>query len=196
MCGRYYVDDDILDEIENIVQDVERKVHKQQYGEDIHPMDLAPIIVFNGKNLSLTEKRWGYPGIQKNGIIFNARAESVQEKSLFAKGISRQRSVIPATLFYEWNRNKEKNTFRRLDDKILLFAGFHDILGNEERFVILTTAANSSMIPVHNRMPLILEENQLHEWLQEDSSTDRILRQAPVELRRSCEYEQQTLLLE
>lgn len=61
--------------------------------------------------------------------------------------------MIPAAGFYEWSRQKEKNTFYRKDGKPLYLAGFYDRFDKEDRFVILTTVANASMRPVHDRMP-------------------------------------------
>ncbi len=43
--------------------------------------------------------------------------------------------------------------------------GFCVWFEDERRFVILTTAANESMRKVHDRMPLILEKEQLADWL-------------------------------
>ncbi|MDE7259344.1 MAG: SOS response-associated peptidase [Lachnospiraceae bacterium] len=40
-------------------------------------------------------------------------------------------------------------------------AGLYNRYQNEDRFVILTTAANESMNPVHDRMPLLLEQDEI-----------------------------------
>ncbi|HIX14189.1 MAG TPA: SOS response-associated peptidase [Candidatus Hungatella pullicola] len=60
-------------------------------------------------------------------------------------------------------------------------------------FVILTTEANDSMRPVHPRMPLILEQNELEGWLWDERYGDSLLKKTPVLLKRQQEYEQQTL---
>ena len=73
-------------------------------------------------------------------------------------------------------------------------AGFCDWFENERRFVILTTAANDSMTKVHNRMPLILEKEQLTDWF-DDRKMEEILHQVPVQLKREAEYEQQSLFV-
>lgn len=194
MCGRFYIDKDTLDEAERRVHKIDPAIAGAAYSGDIRPTGSAPVIVRDGNSLKLTGIRWGYPGARSKGVIFNARAESVQSKALFARGITAHRAVIPATLFYEWSRSDEKNAFERLDGNILYLAGFHDIIDNEDRFVILTTAANPSMQPVHDRMPLILEEDQLGEWLQDDLAAGKLLCQVPALLKRSCGQEQQTFL--
>ena len=72
-------------------------------------------------------------------------------------------------------------------------AGFYDLTDGGERFVIITTQANASVIKVHDRMPLILEKSQIKDWLSDDSAVENLLRQTPVLLDRETEYEQQTL---
>ena len=72
-------------------------------------------------------------------------------------------------------------------------AGFYDLTDGGERFVIITTRANASMIKVHDRMPLILEKSQIKDWLSDDLVVKDLLRQTPVLLDRETEYEQQTL---
>lgn len=73
-------------------------------------------------------------------------------------------------------------------------AGFCDRFENEKLFMILTTAANESMRKVHDRMPLILEKEQLEDWF-DDRKMEEILHQVPVQLKREAEYEQQSLFL-
>lgn len=95
--------------------------------------------------------------------------------------------------FYEWNQQKEKNTFERPDGQILYLAGFFDIIDNEERFVILTTEANPSVSPVHERMPLILEPRELQNWVLDDGAVEPLLQKTPVLLDAFTEYEQMSL---
>ena len=77
--------------------------------------------------------------------------------------------------------------------KALYLAGFYDRFDKEDRFVILTTVANASMRPVHDRMPLVLEKDQIRSWLWEEKQAQGMLRQIPVLLERYVPYEQQNL---
>lgn len=193
MCGRYYVDDVMLDEIQHLLKEINNHLNGKNYARDIFPTDYAPVIEADRNKVRLTEKRWGYPGFRNKGVIFNARSESVQEKRVFQNGLRRHRIVVPARHFYEWNKNKEKFTFQRKEPALLYMAGFSDIFENEQRFVILTTQANDSMVGVHERMPLILEERQLRDWMKNDMAVHDILHQTPALLSSHAEYEQQTL---
>ena len=57
----------------------------------------------------------------------------------------------------------------------------------------MTTVANASMRPVHDRMPLVLEKDQIRSWLWEEKQAQGMLRQIPVLLERYVPYEQQNL---
>ncbi len=59
--------------------------------------------------------------------------------------------------------------------------------------MILTTGANASMKPVHDRMPLILEREEIGEWMLDDTKTEDILRKVPCLLERQSDYEQMSL---
>lgn len=199
MCGRYYVDDDTAREIEKVVRQADERMRQAAENsvtlqpKDIHPTDLAPVLVVSNGTLCCKWKRWGFPGQQGKQIIFNARCESVLEKKMFRESVEYRRIVIPATRFYEWNRNKEKNIFYREKEPVLFMAGFYNRYQDEDRFIILTTEANESMLPVHDRMPLILEENEIIPWICERERTGDILHKIPCLLKRRTEFEQMSL---
>jgi putative SOS response-associated peptidase YedK len=44
MCGRYYIDSDIADEVEKVVYDIEQRVQQNHFAGDIFPTNVAPII--------------------------------------------------------------------------------------------------------------------------------------------------------
>ena len=117
----------------------------------------------------------------------------VDEKRMFRDSVSHRRAAVPVSWFYEWNQNKEKYTFTREDGQVLFLAGFYSKYEDGDHFVILTTQANQSMAPVHSRMPLVLERNQVRDWIMDGDGFRELLAQVPAGLARSCEYEQQTL---
>lgn len=197
MCGRYYVDDDTAKEIERVIRLVDAKVNGSKIPEngmyvDIHPSDIAPVLLKKGDNFCVENIRWGFPAQDKK-LIINARSETALEKRMFSESVSHRRIAIPATGFYEWNRDKKKYTFYRKNSKILWMAGFFNRYQDEDRFVILTTGANASMSPVHDRMPLILNEEELEEWIEDGIKTEGILKKIPCELEKKTDYEQLSL---
>jgi len=132
-------------------------------------------------------------------VIINAKAETALEKRMFRDSVLNRRIVIPATGFYEWNAQKERAKFTPIlknnsSSSILYMAGFYNYFEGEDRFVILTTEANASMRDTHSRMPLILEREELEEWLCDNRSVDTFLHKEPSPLLKSMEYEQQRLI--
>lgn len=200
MCGRYHFGADALDEIAEIVEQADWKLELGLLDRDIHPGDMAPVLVQgmekNGKGADVLQvrwQRWGFTAPGGKGLVFNARSESVFEKRMFRDSVDKRRAAVPVSWFYEWNKSKEKFTFTREDSHVLFLAGCYSLYEDGEHFVILTTEANRSMIPVHSRMPLVLEKEQVKDWILNREMTEELLGQIPGELEKSCEYEQQTL---
>jgi len=196
MCGRYHFSAELLDEIRDLTEQKDWKLELGVLDRDIHPGDTAPVITAagdQGGSLRACRQKWGYPGPGGKGLVFNARSESVFEKRMFRNSVSQRRAAVPVSWFYEWNKNKEKFTFTKEGSRILFLAGFYGRDEDGDRFVILTTQANASMAPVHSRMPLVLEREQVREWILDSKKTKELLGQEPPRLARDCEYEQQTL---
>ncbi len=181
----------------------DRQVEDRKTG-DIYPATLAPVLgagieTAGDRTLECRMLRWGLPGYPSKGngkkgqVIFNARSETAMEKPTFREGIKNHRIVIPAAGFYEWSRKKEKYRFRRTDSPILFMAGCFQRYEDGDRFVILTTAANASMEPVHDRMPLILEPDEIADWIWDEERTKILLEKQPCLLERTTDYEQMTL---
>lgn len=197
MCGRYYVDDETAREIERIIRIADERVRRETsvklQPKDIYPTDTAPVLTASADGLICSQQKWGLPGFEKKQVIFNARSETVLEKKMFREGMEDRRIVVPATWFYEWNRKKEKNIFYRKDMPVLFMAGIYNRCQGEDRFVILTTQANASMEPVHDRMPLILEPEEIKTWIYEKEKAKQLLQKVPSLLERRTEFEQMTL---
>ena len=192
MCGRYYVDDETAREIEKLVRDLDRRLKMERTG-DVFPSQNAIILKGEGNHLAAEQMRWGFPGFEKGKLLINARAETALERPTFRESVQDRRCIIPARGFYEWNKSKEKFTFERKETPVLFMAGCYNRYEGQERFVILTTEANSSVAPVHNRMPLILEPEELKDWVLDDQATESLLHKTPVLLEQRAEYEQMRL---
>ena len=103
----------------------------------------------------------------------NARSETVATSTMFKAAFARRRCLVPAEAFYEWRADpagKEPFAIARADGDPLAFAGlwegWRDPDGAVIRtFAILTTAANGQMAALHERMPVILEQENWGPWL-------------------------------
>ncbi|MCC8127466.1 MAG: SOS response-associated peptidase [Clostridiales bacterium] len=192
MCSRYYIDDNTLDEVSGLLAD--RKSSGLKWtARDVHPDEMAPIIMKKNTGLQLDEMKWGFPQYSGKGLFINARAETALQKKTFSESVLHRRCVIPARHFYEWDASKNKVSFLRENGSVLYMAGFFNMIQDDVRFIILTTQANRSVSPVHDRMPLILEKNDVENWICDDEQTQSFLQKIPVLLQRTQEYEQQSL---
>ena len=105
--------------------------------------------------------------------MINARGETITEKPAFRSAAKRRRCLIPADLFYEWKREetgKQPFAIRLTDGRPFAMAGLWERwpgAGAEpvESCTIITTAANGTVAPLHDRMPVILPPTAFAEWL-------------------------------
>lgn len=199
MCGRYHIDDDTTKEIEKLIRQAGERLSQETAAAllriretDVHPAEEAPVLLATGGRIGCAWLRWGFPLQQETGkgLVFNARCESAAEKPLFREGIRHRRSIVPASSFYEWDSSKTKFSFQPEQENALFMAGCCRPYQDGEYFVILTTAANRSMEPIHHRMPLILSREEAIHWLLDAGQTDELLRKVPAPLERGTDYEQ------
>ena len=183
----------------NMVREMDRKMDEGAfYGAAgrtgaVFPSQKATVIMGREHHLEAEQMPWGFPRFEGRGLLINARAETAAERRTFRESVLHRRCVIPAKGFWEWNKSKEKFSFERPDAQVMFMAGCYDCFDGQERFVILTTEANSSVKPVHDRMPLILEQNELEDWVTDDGAAEYFMHKTPVLLEREAEYEQMSL---
>lgn len=197
MCGRFYIDDETMREIEKIAGKIDRKNAKTG---DVHPAEPALILRADRDNMVADVLRWGYEAARKNTLIFNARTETVRERPMFRYDYETHRCLIPACKFYEWKdtgaRKKEKYEFWA-PDEILYLAGIYHKDPSGDRFTILTREAEGCMAGIHSRMPLILRREDMDEWLFSEAEACKLLDRHFDELQRrrsgTDEYQQMSL---
>jgi putative SOS response-associated peptidase YedK len=127
---------------------------------------------------TLSTMRWGLvPSWAKDPSIgyktIDARAETVATTASFREPFKSQRCLIPADGFYEWKREgktKQPYCFEINDGGLFAFAGLWDGWTNPqgkpiESCTILTTTANSLLADIHDRMPVILRQENYNLWL-------------------------------
>ena len=204
MCGRYFFGDRTADE-------VEKELGLRPGSISPRPGDATPGMILPGivrsrngakglgtqsggsaEVLGTRDLFWGLIS-RDNKLIINARAESVSGRPMFSDSFSNRRCLLPAAGFYEWDKAKTKFIFKRPDGKPMYLAGFYDLNEGKDSFVILTTSPNSSMEPVHDRMPVMIEAANAQDYLQDTSAAMDLLKEPMPLLDRSTDYEQLSL---
>ena len=116
---------------------------------------------------------WAKPGQFERPLI-NARAETIHEKPSFRKLVARTRVIVPVNGFYEWRRsegNRATFYFRSADQDALALAGIYQIdRDGKMQCCLITTEANGVMQPVHDRMPVLVPQEAMADWLQSEDN--------------------------
>ncbi|GDX14195.1 DUF159 family protein [Actinomycetes bacterium] len=127
--------------------------------------------------------------------MINARSETLTEKPSFRPLLAAHRCVIPVDGYYEWRTTgvdpkvkqpKQPYFIRSHDATPLTIAGvwttWRDPLhgGEEVRSCsLITTSPNATLAAIHDRMPCILDGDDVEEWLSAPEPPLQLLRAAP-----------------
>jgi putative SOS response-associated peptidase YedK len=191
MCGRYSLYTTNPDYLSDRFQLAEKPADLHE-NYNVAPGQMLPVIVQgeDGKRRVETMK-WGLiPFWSKDPKIgyklINARAETIFDKPMWRNVVLHKRCLIPANGFYEWKKldvagKPEKQPFyiHPKENELFAFAGvwetWHDAEGKElKTYSILTTEPNKEMDPIHNRMPVILTQEDEAGWLDAGDDRDAI----------------------
>jgi putative SOS response-associated peptidase YedK len=156
---------------------------------DVHPRyNIAPmtdvgIVRINAEGArEFVRVRWGLvPRWAKDPAIgnkiINARGETIADKPSFRMAYRRHRCLLPADGFYEWATVRSAEATRKQPLRIGMKDGaLFGIGGLYERWLspegevldtctIVTTPANELLLPVHDRMPMIVAPRDYERWL-------------------------------
>lgn len=183
MCGRFTLTVDPADLQSAFPQFTFPEKYAPRY--NISPTQPILAIANDGKNAA-DFFIWGLiPSWAKDPSIgtrmINARAETLAEKPSFRAGFKYHRCLILADGFYEWKQQpgtkvKVPHFIRLMNGKPFAIAGLWDTWqspdgGTVKSATIITTAPNSLMAPIHNRMPVILQRDAYTQWLDSAART-------------------------
>ncbi|WP_439580409.1 SOS response-associated peptidase [Elioraea sp.] len=124
----------------------------------------------------------------------NARAETVRTSAMFRDSFERRRCIVPMDAFYEWAGEKPpKQPFAvaRRDGQEMLVAGIWDGWRAPDgsilrTFAVITTDANETLLPIHHRMPLIIDPTDVEIWLGDDAdAAGELMKPAPNDVLRA-----------
>jgi len=191
MCGRYAQGKAVPELLSRYIHLGALSIASQQGllpAFNIAPSLLAAVVFQDAGATQIGPMRWGLvPRWAKSldalkSKPINARSETADTGPMFRDAFRSGRCLVPATGFFEWQGAKSPKQpwfIHARDQETLSFAGlwsrWKESGGDTEllTFAILTTDANESVKPIHDRMPCILRPNDEVEWLDSATSTER-----------------------
>jgi putative SOS response-associated peptidase YedK len=178
MCGRFGLTADLSEILQRFRvsrPNAESTAWTPRY--NIAPTQTVIVVGDDGQRY-LTHMRWGLiPSWTKDPAIgnrmINARAETVTTRPAFRTALRKRRCLVVATGFFEWQqrpRGKQPYYLALKSREPFGFAGLWDAWtspdGEEIRScTIITVDANELLLPIHDRMPVILTPEAEAVWL-------------------------------
>ena len=156
---------------------------------NIPPTSPVMAISADGEERAASMMRWGLtPTRGRNSssaprLLFNARAETIDQRAIFRNAFATRRCLVPANGFYEWKagsgRTKTPQWISHQHGLPVAFAGIWYAAQTDDEgqaiCVIVTTAANALVAPIHDRMPVILPPEQFDLWLSDQTEPDALI---------------------
>lgn len=136
---------------------------------EIFPSAILPVLAAN-KNSEprVFPMKWGFT--QNKKLIINARVETAKDKPTFREAWQAHRCIIPASCYFEWEHDENKKAtqkyaLRPRNATLIRLAGLYRIEDGLPVFVILTRPAHESLLWMHDRMPVMLPEEEATLWI-------------------------------
>jgi putative SOS response-associated peptidase YedK len=204
VCGRF-VSASPPDEIARYFDADETALPQLEPSYNVAPTNDVYAVTADGGIRRVDAFHWGLVPIwakdpKVGSKMINARSEGIATKNAYRAALKRRRCIIPADGFYEWqkvegSKRKQPHYIHRPDGEPLAFAGLWEVWRGPDKdnpidplrsCTIITTAANATMEPLHDRMPVILPPSAWDEWLDptnDDLDTlGKLLVPAPADL--------------
>ncbi len=185
MCGRYAASKDVatlMEEFdvarppdETLPEDFNVAPSKQVYMVVDRPAE-------QGVERQLRTAKWGLvPSWAKDPKIgnrmINARIETAADKPSFRRAWAKRRCLLPADGYYEWYAGqgaKQPFFIHRQDGQSLAMAGLYEFWKHGDDWLVttcvLTTDAPDELGRIHDRMPLLVPQDNWREWLDPDGT--------------------------
>ena len=195
MCCRYWAEES--PELRAFVEEMNRsplvdKWHKTRgikTSGEIRPTDVVPVIApdRHGRR-AVFPMKWGFTG---KSLLVNARSETAAVKPAFREAWAKHRCIVPASWYFEWEHITGNDGKKRTGDRYMIqpkgstmtwLCGLYRIEEGLPVFVILTREPGEEIRFIHDRMPLILPEECIDEWIRPDAKPEELLSRALTDM--------------
>lgn len=156
MCGRYQVEIKDSKKSKELKERI-KKLNLSFAEGEIFPTNKVLCVIPKENKIDLSVMKWG---IQKGSLLINARVENIDERPTY-KAIKNNRSAVIVNGFYEWDKNKNKYYISFKDEYMYLACIFND----ENELVILTKEAEEDFKQIHSRIPIIMNQEEMINYI-------------------------------
>ena len=142
---------------------------------EVAPDSLVPVIAIGQSGArKVFPMIWGYRIEGLNRSLFNARTETAMVKKTFADSWKEHRCIVPASWYFEWEHHTtpsgrkvtgQKYAIKPKGTELTWLCGIYRLENNYPHFVILTREPGDGIAFIHNRMPLILPDEAVNNWI-------------------------------
>ena len=133
---------------------------------NVAPSQRALVVTRTGLQPEADMVAWGLPPAgEGRSFLINARMETAAQKPTFRDAFASRRCLVVASGWYEWSAPKRPWHVQLADGGVMGMGGLLLRRGNEDRFVIMTSAANGELTAIHHRQPLVLPPDSWGRWL-------------------------------
>ena len=191
MCCRYFIDESpamcrIIEEMmrSSLVNAWQQNSAIVTEGE-VRPTDIVPVIAPNRSGQkTVFPMKWGFAG---KSLLFNARVETAAVKPTFKEAWEKHRCIVPASYYYEWEHLIGSDGKKHTGDKYIIqpnksemtwLCGLYRFEDNMPVFVILTKDPGTDIAFIHDRMPVILPEYLVDDWISPNGNPESLIVEA------------------
>ena len=133
---------------------------------NVAPSQRALVVTRTGLQPEAAMVAWGLPPAgEGRSFLINARMETAAQKPTFRDAFASRLCLVVASGWYEWSAPKRPWHVQLADGGVMGMGGLLLRRGNEDRFVIMTSAANGELTAIHHRQPLVLPPDSWDRWL-------------------------------
>ena len=194
MCTRFYIEKENA-KLQDIMEAAKRSALTMKFlrkmakplltSGEIRPTDLVPVIAPNQKGeRTVFPMKWGFTMPKSSSPVVNARVETASQKPLFKEHWQRHRCIVPASWYYEWEHFTSSSGKTKTGRKYLIqpagasityLCGLYRLEDELPVFTVLTREPGEELKGIHDRMPLILAEDMVGDWINVDADPKELL---------------------
>ena len=201
MCTRFFIDVS-SEEAQEIMEQAESSALLTRFrmkgpampafsGEVFPTNIIAAIAPDPKKRPRVYPMRFGFTLDRDNRPLVNARSETAGEKPMFRDAFRSRRCIIPASWYFEWEHKKDNTGKVSVGQKYLIqprgsamtwLCGLYRIEEGLPVFTVLTREPGEEIRFIHDRMPLILPERYIDDWIRPDTKPEELLGEALTDM--------------